>query len=160
MVRKLFLFSKMELGEFPYSAERMDVVNEIRDFVLASAEEYWRRGLQIRIEIPPSPLIIQADPTYFRSILSNLLDNSAKYKEKIVGTAVITAEVAGSRWMMTDPESLQRLCPGCLMYFTAVTLPAKILIRAADWVWPSLQRRWNRWEVPFVQKICRRVACG
>ena len=95
MVRKLFLFSKMELGEFPYSAERMDVVNEIRDFVLASAEEYWRRGLQIRIEMPPSPLIIQADPTYFRSILSNLLDNSAKYKEKIVGTAVITAEVAG-----------------------------------------------------------------
>ena len=95
MVRKLFLFSKMELGEFPYSAERMDVVNEIRDFVLASAEEYWRRGLQIRTKMPINPLIIQADPTYFRSILSNLLDNSAKYKEKIVGTAVITAEVAG-----------------------------------------------------------------
>ena len=82
MVRKLFLFSKMELGEFPYSAERMDVVNEIRDFVLASAEEYWRRGLQIRTKMPINPLIIQADPTYFRSILSNLLDNSAKYKEK------------------------------------------------------------------------------
>ena len=95
MVRKLFLFSKMELGEFPYSAERMDVVNEIRDFVLASAEEYRRRGLQIRTKMPINPLIIQADPTYFRSILSNLLDNSAKYKEKIVGTAVITAEVAG-----------------------------------------------------------------
>lgn len=45
--------------------------------------------------MPINPLIIQADPTYFRSILSNLLDNSAKYKEKIVGTAVITAEVAG-----------------------------------------------------------------
>ena len=58
--------------------------------------------------MPINPLIIQADPTYFRSILSNLLDNSAKYKEKIVGTAVITAEVAGI-YCRLQVEALSRL---------------------------------------------------
>ena len=95
MVRKLFLFSKMELGEFPYSPERLNAVKEIKDIVSASAEEYRRRGLQIKIGAMPNSAIIEADPTYFHSILTNLLDNSAKYKEKDIGTAIISARTNG-----------------------------------------------------------------
>ncbi len=95
MVKKLFLFSKMELGEYPYSPERLDAVKEIKDFISASAEEYRRRGLQIRVGAMPNSAIIKADPTYFRSILINLLDNSAKYKEKGMGTATIRARTDG-----------------------------------------------------------------
>ena len=89
------MFSKMELGEFPYSPERLNAVKEIKDIVSASAEEYRRRGLQIKIGAMPNSAIIEADPTYFHSILTNLLDNSAKYKEKDIGTAIISARTNG-----------------------------------------------------------------
>ncbi|HIZ21158.1 MAG TPA: HAMP domain-containing histidine kinase [Firmicutes bacterium] len=89
------MFSKMELGEFPYSPEHLDAVKEIKDFAWASSEEYRRRGLQIKVEAMPDSAIIQADPTYFRSILTNLLDNSAKYKKKAIGTVTITARTDG-----------------------------------------------------------------
>lgn len=96
MVRKLFLFSKMELGEYPYSPERLDAVKKIKDFAWASSEEYRRRGLQIEVGAMPNSAIIKADPTYFRSILINLLDNSTKYKEKETGTVLITGRIEGT----------------------------------------------------------------
>lgn len=95
MVKKLFLFSKMELGDYPYTPEHLDAVKEIKDFVSASAEEYRRRGLQVKIGVTPSSAVIEADPTYFRSILTNLLDNSAKYKERAMGTATIAVRTDG-----------------------------------------------------------------
>lgn len=95
MVRKLFLFSKMDMGEYPYNPEELDVVKEIGDFVKASAGEYRRRGLAVQVGPLPAKAIIFADPTYFRSILMNLLDNSAKYKKKETGSAVITGGIAG-----------------------------------------------------------------
>ena len=95
MVRKLFLFSKMDMGEYPYNPEELDAVKEIGDFVKASAGEYRRRGLAVQVGPLPAKAIIFADPTYFRSILMNLLDNSAKYKKKETGSAVITGGIAG-----------------------------------------------------------------
>ena len=117
MVRKLFLFSKMELGEYPYSPERLDAVKEIKDFVCVSAEEYRRRGLQIKVEAMPNSAVVEADPTYFRSILANLLDNSAKYKEKAMGTVSITAKIDGEKFKLlvdddgpgVPPEALPKL---------------------------------------------------
>lgn len=100
LVRKLFLFSKMELGEYPYSPERLDAVKEIKDFAWASAEEYLHRGLQIKVEAMPNSAIVEADPTYFRSILINLLDNSAQYKKKAIGTATIKAKIDGENFKL------------------------------------------------------------
>lgn len=101
MVKKLFLFSKMDMGEYPYSPERIALSGEIGDFVLASEEEYRRQGLRIVVRAIPQDLFIQADPTYFHSILTNLLDNSAKYRQKEVGTAVIAAEAVGQQIVLT-----------------------------------------------------------
>lgn len=95
MVRKLFLFSKMDMGEYPYNPEELDAVKEIGDFVKASAGEYRRRGLAVQVGPLPAKAIIFADPTYFRSILMKLLDNSAKYKKKETGSATITGGIAG-----------------------------------------------------------------
>lgn len=50
------------------------------EILAASAQEYLRRGLEIRAEGLSGEARIWADPTYFRSVLMNLLDNSAKYK--------------------------------------------------------------------------------
>ncbi len=100
MVKKLFLFAKMELGEYPYNPECLDLVKEIRDFVLASAEEYLGRGLRIELRSLPEAAAVEADPAYFRSILQNLLDNSAKYKGKGTGTAVISGEISAEKFFL------------------------------------------------------------
>ena len=100
MVKKLFLFAKMELGEYPYNPECLDLVKEIRDFVLASAEEYLGRGLRIELRSLPEAAAAEADPTYFRSILQNLLDNSAKYKGKETGTASLSGEISAERFFL------------------------------------------------------------
>ena len=97
LVRKLFLFSKMELGEYPYSPEPLDAVREIVDFIHASAEDYQRRGLTVQAGPLPQKAVIEADPAYFLSILRNLLDNSAKYKKKEIGAVWITGETAGAQ---------------------------------------------------------------
>lgn len=90
----------MELGEYPYSPERLDAVKEIADFVQASAEEYRRRGLEIKTGPMPQEAVFEADPACFRSILTNLLDNSAKYKEKETGTASITGRIDGTDMLL------------------------------------------------------------
>ena len=100
LVRKLFLFSKLDMGEYPYSPERLDAAQEISDFVSASADDYLRRGLRIRPGPLPEGACIDAGPTCLRSVLTNLLDNSAKYRSKPTGTAVITAEARDGRLIL------------------------------------------------------------
>ena len=73
----------------------MDVSKEISDFVHASEDTYRQQGLQIVVDSIPQDVYIMGDPTYFRSVLMNLLDNSAKYKQKETAAAVITGRVSG-----------------------------------------------------------------
>ena len=82
LVRKIFLFSKMDLGEYPYSPEPLDPAQEVEAVVAASREAYRQRGLSITVEPLPTGCQVRADPIYFHSILTNLLDNSAKYKTR------------------------------------------------------------------------------
>ncbi len=117
MVRKLFLFSKMDMGEYPYCPEPLDAVAEISDFLRASGEEYRRRGLVISAGPLPAEAPIQADSTYFRSILTNLMDNSAKYKEKELGHVVLSGAAGEGRLTLyvdddgpgVPPEALPKL---------------------------------------------------
>ena len=117
LVRKIFLFSKMDLGEYPYSPEPLDPAQEVEAVVAASREAYRQRGLSITVEPLPTGCQVLADPIYFHSILTNLLDNSAKYKDKATGQVTITGAVEGKDFCLTvdddgpgvPPESLPRL---------------------------------------------------
>ena len=77
LLGKLFMFSKLDMGEYPYSPECLDAAREIGDFITASAADYKRRGLEIHLGALPEARI-NADPICLRSILMNLIDNSAK----------------------------------------------------------------------------------
>ena len=96
LLGKLFMFSKLDMGEYPYSPERLDIAREIRDFAAASAEDYARRGLEIRLGPLPEAQA-DADPICLRSMLMNLLDNSAKYKNKPTGTVSVSGEILDGR---------------------------------------------------------------
>jgi signal transduction histidine kinase len=82
MVSQLFIYSKMDMGNYPADPELLNIADEIKDFVTASSEEYKAMGLKVEIIGEPAPKIIFADPLQLRSVFSNILENSAKYKQK------------------------------------------------------------------------------
>ena len=89
MVSQLFLYSKMDMGAFPISPERIDIGGELAEFAAASREEYRALGLRVETGDLPDGLFIFADPVLLRSVFTNILTNSAKYKDKDEGTAMI-----------------------------------------------------------------------
>lgn len=90
MVSKLFLFSKMDMGDYPYDPEQLFISQEIKAYVEATSYEYGEKGLQIALEQLEPDVTIYADPLQLRSVLANILENSLKYKDKSVGKAWIS----------------------------------------------------------------------
>ena len=82
MVSQLFLFSKMDTGNFPVNPEPLDLVKEVFDFVKYTQEDYQARGLSVSLGGMPAEAPVFADSTQLRSVFTNILDNSAKYKDK------------------------------------------------------------------------------
>ena len=100
IISQLFLFSKMELGEYPENPCRLMLDEKISETVSALKEEYRRQGLEIHMEL--APIEISADPVYLHRILMNILENSLKYKSG-----------QGNLWI-----SLEKTADGCCMVFT------------------------------------------
>ena len=87
MVSQLFLYSKMDLGSYPVSPERLDLGKELVDFIAATREEY--DGLRIETAETTAGQYAYADPVQLRSVFANILSNSAKYKNRDTATAMI-----------------------------------------------------------------------
>ena len=101
IISQLFLFSKMELGEYPENPCILRLDEKIEETVDALKEEYERQGLTIHTEL--TPVEIKADPVYLHRILMNILENSLKYKQS----------ERGNIWI-----SLKETANGCLLSFT------------------------------------------
>ena len=93
MVSQLFLFSKMDMGNYPVNPERLYIGAEISDFVNASREDYKVKGLLIELGSMPEKAQVYADPAQLRSVFANILDNSAKYKGNDIAKAVVRCEL-------------------------------------------------------------------
>lgn len=55
MVSQIFLFSKMELAEYPMHPETLRLDEEVDRLVQAAAPEYRARGLEITVQAVPCP---------------------------------------------------------------------------------------------------------
>lgn len=93
MTERLFMFSKLDLDEYPFSAEKFDVVAEIKKIAQSFSDDY---GEKLSIKTDFSALDknesgdenenaeIVFDKIQFRNALANIVENSLKYcgKEK------------------------------------------------------------------------------
>lgn len=100
IVSQLFLFSKMELGEYTENLCELRLDETITNTVSALKEEYRQKGLFIDMKL--EPVTIYADPVQLQRIITNILENSLKYKNKEQGNLQI---------------SLQRMENGCRLSF-------------------------------------------
>lgn len=89
MVAKIFLFSKMELGDYPDNPEILQLDDEVRCLVQAIGAEYQEKGLIISAD-KLIPATVTADPDQLRRVLANIIENSLKYKIKETGTLTIS----------------------------------------------------------------------
>ena len=85
IVDKLFLFSKLDIGEFPFYPEKLNIGEELAAFIEAASEEYRNKGLILKLTQNIKNLTINIDPVQFRNVLTNILENSVKYKNKGCG---------------------------------------------------------------------------
>ena len=99
MISQLFLFSKMELGENVYNPSVLRLDEVISRIVSELSIDYNRQGMEIKTELCPAE--IYADSIQIRRIITNILDNSLKYKEKDNGKIIITLDSSGDRWHLS-----------------------------------------------------------
>jgi signal transduction histidine kinase len=90
IVNQLFLFSKLEIGEFPFYIEPLDIGKELADFIATISEEYQKKGLKIEFLQNVENIYIQADIVQVRNAITNILENSVKYKNKAQGEMKIS----------------------------------------------------------------------
>lgn len=89
MVNRLFMFSKMDMDEYPTYPVPLNLSQEIVAFVDAVKEEYAEKGLTISLKQTPFCPVL-ADPKQLHTVFSNIIENSLRYKEKENGTLEIT----------------------------------------------------------------------
>lgn len=103
MVSQLFLFSKLDMAEYPMDPRTFRLDEFIAGLAAETEEEYQNKGLEVTVETP-CPVSVTADMELLCRVLTNIMDNSAKYKTASQGHLQICLEDAGEncRIVLTD----------------------------------------------------------
>lgn len=99
IVSQLFLFSQTELGEYPEDVRPLRLDRAIREIVDANRAEYARRGLSVQLELAAAE--IDADPLQIHRVVTNILENSLKYKDRETGAVLVRLERDGRGCRLT-----------------------------------------------------------
>ncbi|MGV8982524.1 sensor histidine kinase [Clostridium sp.] len=92
IVSQLFLFSKLDIGEFPLYLEKVDIGKELSNMIVNLTEEYEKKGLIITLTQNVKGIYVQADILQLRNAVINVLENSVKYKNMKQGKMRIICE--------------------------------------------------------------------
>jgi signal transduction histidine kinase len=79
IVDDLLDLSRIESGGWRPNVGTVDVNGVVRDVFTAVGASARAKGLRLRSEIAPTAKVVHADPTAFRQIVSNLVENAVRY---------------------------------------------------------------------------------
>jgi len=79
IINQLFIFSKIDIGEFPLNLEVVDIGDELGKMVAGFEDEYREIGLRVVFSKNTQGDFAQIDVVQFRNVLQNILGNSVKY---------------------------------------------------------------------------------
>jgi signal transduction histidine kinase len=102
----LFLFSSLDLDEFPWRMEKTDLVKELRQLISDLKNEYEERGLGISL-LPENKteIWVNIDSRQMRNVIINIIENSVKYKTKERGKMEIAISLDESSGDSSDDSS-------------------------------------------------------
>ncbi len=82
LLNQLFYVSKIETGNMPFSVQRIEIADFIRNYVKGKQELLDKEKEQMQAETGDIYLDINVDPEQLQRIFDNLLENSRKYAER------------------------------------------------------------------------------
>jgi signal transduction histidine kinase len=89
IIEQLFLFSKLDMDEFPLAMRRVDIGLVLSDMLEELAREYAARGLDIVFSEMAHNIPVQTDTLWLRNVVLNIFENSLRYKTKERGRMAI-----------------------------------------------------------------------
>ena len=91
LVDKLFLFSKLDTGKFPFHFKKVYFNEFLISFFNSAVDEFERKSLNLFYENScNNNILINIDAEEINRVLMNILENSAKYKTRDYGNVNIT----------------------------------------------------------------------
>ena len=148
LVSQLFLYSKLDLEGVSMEMRPIRLDEFITGFVEEAALDGRTHGLEITAE-QLAPVTVSADPEQLRRVLSNILENSIKYKNRETGHLCITLEESGCLILADDgPGVPEEALPKLFDAFYRSDPARKNPAGAAAWGWPSPPRRCRAWAGP------------
>jgi signal transduction histidine kinase len=93
IIEQLFLFSKLDMDEFPLTMRNVNISLAISDMIEDALPEYASRGLDIQLSVMTDSIKVSADVLMLRNVIINILENSVKYKTKETGQIQISASI-------------------------------------------------------------------
>lgn len=96
LVDDLLDVSRITRGKIQLRKEPLELGPLISRTVESTLPFIQERGLQLDVAVPPQPIRLEADPTRLEQVLTNLLNNAAKY-----------TETGGRIWLSAAMESGQ-----------------------------------------------------
>ncbi|OPJ60424.1 sensor histidine kinase [Clostridium chromiireducens] len=90
LVDKLFLFSKLDTGKFPFHFEIVNCIDFFQSFFVNAVDEFKGKGLNLSYENScDNNILISIDIEEMNRVLVNILENSVRYKTKECGNVNI-----------------------------------------------------------------------
>jgi signal transduction histidine kinase len=96
IINQLFLFSKLDIDDFPLVSKIVDIGLFIMNIVSELSDEYLKRGIEVEFPETARNLFVNIDPVLFRNVVVNILENSAAYKDAEYGRVEIKTGVVAA----------------------------------------------------------------
>ncbi len=79
MVQDVFEVSKAAADQLPVTLERLDLGKLLRQTLADQDGPIQKSGLTFKVDLPPEPVVIEADGKRLYRVFQNLLDNALRY---------------------------------------------------------------------------------
>ena len=92
IINQLFLFSKIDLGEFPFQIVIVDIGMELEKMVASFVVDYEEKDVLISLSKNVSGVFVAVDVVQFKNVVQNIVGNSIKYGSQTDGEIDIRCE--------------------------------------------------------------------
>jgi signal transduction histidine kinase/ActR/RegA family two-component response regulator len=118
LVDDLLDVSRINLGKIELRFEALDLAVVARQALEASRPLLSERKLQVAVDLPPAPVRVRGDAVRLTQVISNLLNNAAKYTDP-AGRVQLSVAARGAEAIVTVSD-------------TGIGIPAELLDRVFD----------------------------
>jgi len=101
IINQLFLFSKLDIGEFPLKLDKYRAGAWLEDFVTTVSDEYQNKGLTVTLGQNVNEAFFLIDSIQLKNVMINLLENSVKYGKIPNSEILVTAQQVNNDIIIT-----------------------------------------------------------